>query len=136
MYGVLTDGEGRPVAVDVYPGNTGDPRTVPDQVGHLQTTFGIARIVLVGDRGTLTEAQLRTLRAHPGLGWISALRSPAIRELIAGGTLQRSLFDEQHLAEITAPDFPMNASSPVSIRCSRMNGAASARTCSRRPTAR
>jgi hypothetical protein len=106
VYGVLTDGEGRPVAVDVYPGNTGDPTTVPDQVAHLQTAFGIARIVLVGDRGMLTAAQLRTLQAHPGLGWISALRSPAIRDLIESGTLQLSLFDQQHLAEITAPDYP------------------------------
>ncbi len=106
VYGVLTDGEGRPVAVDVYPGNTGDPTTVSDQVAHLQTEFGIARIVLVGDRGMLTAAQLRTLQAHPGLGWISALRSPAIRDLIESGTLQLSLFDQQHLAEITAPDYP------------------------------
>src|SRR6266571_3907940 len=106
VYGVLTDGEGRPVAVDVYPGHTGDPTTVPDQVAHVQTEFGIARLVLVGDRGTLTDAQLRTLQAHPGLGWISALRSPAIRALIESGTLQLSLFDQQHLAEITAPDYP------------------------------
>jgi transposase len=106
VYGVLTDGEGRPVAVDVYPGNTGDPTTVLDQVTHVQTEFGIARVVLVGDRGTLTDAQLRTLQAHPGLGWISALRSPAIRELIESGTLQLSLFDQQHLAEITSPDYP------------------------------
>lgn len=106
VYGVLTDGEGRPVAVDVYPGNTGDPTTVVDQVVHLQTEFGIARVVLVGDRGTLTAAQLRTLQAHRGVGWISALRSPAIRELLDSGTLQLSLFDEQHLAEITSPEYP------------------------------
>jgi transposase len=106
VYGVLADAEGRPVAVDVYAGNTGDPRTVRDQVVHLQTDFELTRVVLVGDRGMLTEAQLRTLRAHPGLGWISALRSPAIRELIDLGTLPRSLFDEHHLAEITSPDYP------------------------------
>ena len=106
VYGLLTDGEGRPVAVDVYPRNTGDPTTVPDQVAHLQTAFGVARIVLVGDRGLLTEAQLRNLQAHPGIGWISALRSPAIRDLIESGTLQLSLFDQQHLAEITTPDYP------------------------------
>jgi transposase len=106
VYGVLTDSEGRPVTVDVYPGNTGDPTTVPDQVVHLQTQFELTRVVLVGDRGMLTEAQLRHLRAHPGLGWISSLRSPAIRELIDRGTLQRSLFDEHHLAEITSPDYP------------------------------
>ena len=106
VYGVLTDGEGRPVAVDVYPGNTGDPTTVPDQVTHLQAEFGLARVVLVGDRGMLTEAQLRTLQAHPGVGWISALRGPAVRDLVESGTLQLSLFDEQHLAEITSPDYP------------------------------
>lgn len=106
VYGVLTDGEGRPVAVDVYPGNTGDPTTVVDQVKHLQTEFGIARVVLVGDRGTLTEVQLRTLQAHPGMGWISALRSPALRALLESGTLQLSLFDEQHLAEVTSPEYP------------------------------
>jgi transposase len=106
VYGVLTDSEGRPVTVDVYPGNTGDPTTVPDQVVHLQTQFELTRVVLVGDRGMLTEAQLRHLRAHPGLGWISSLRSPAIRELIDHGTLQRSLFDEHHLAEITSPEYP------------------------------
>ncbi len=106
VYGVLTDSDGRPVTVDVYPGNTGDPTTVPDQVVHLQTQFELTRVVLVGDRGMLTEAQLRHLRAHPGLGWISSLRSPAIRELIDRGTLQRSLFDEHHLAEITSPEYP------------------------------
>jgi len=106
VYGVLADAEGRPVAVDVYPGNTADPRTVPDQVIHLQTDFALTRVVLVGDRGMLTEAQLRVLRAHPGLGWISALRSPAIRDLIDQGALQPSLFDEHHLAEITSPDYP------------------------------
>ena len=106
VYGVLTDGEGRPVGVDVYPGNTGDPTTVADQVAHLQTEFGIARVVLVGDRGLLTDAQLRTLRTHPGIGWISALRGPAIRDLIESGTLQLSLFDQQHLAEITTPAYP------------------------------
>jgi transposase len=106
VYGVLADAEGRPVAVDVYPGNTGDPRTIPDQVAHLQTDFALSRVVLVGDRGMLTETQLRTLRAHPGLGWISALRSPAIRALIDEGTLQPSLFDERHLAAITSPEYP------------------------------
>ncbi|PYR33834.1 MAG: IS1634 family transposase [Acidobacteria bacterium] len=106
VYGVLTDGDGRPVAVDVYPGNTGDPTTVPDQVAHLQTEFGIARVVLIGDRGLVTETQLRNLQAHPGMGWISALRSRAIRDLIESGILQLSLFDQQRLAEITAPDYP------------------------------
>ncbi len=65
VYGVLTDDEGRPVAVDVYPGNTGDPTTVPDQVAHLRTEFGITRLVLVGDRGLITETQLRHLPRPP-----------------------------------------------------------------------
>ena len=106
VYGVLTDRAGRPVAIDVYPGNTGDPTTVRDQLAHLQTDFGLTRVVLVGDRGMLTETQLDQLRAHPGVGWISALRSPAIRALIDDGTLQPSLFDESPLAEITSPEYP------------------------------
>ena len=100
VYGLLTDSEGRPVAVDVYPGNTGDPTTVPDQVEKLRQRFGLSRVVLVGDRGMLTEAQIGKLKQHPGLGWISALRGPAIRELVESGSLQLSLFDEMNLAEI------------------------------------
>lgn len=106
VYGLLTDGEGRPVAVDVYPGNTGDPTTVPDQVDKLRQRFGLNRVVLVGDRGMLTETQIGALKQHPGLGWISALRGPAIRELVAGGSLQLSLFDKINLAEISSPDYP------------------------------
>jgi len=106
VYGLLTDGEGRPVAVDVYPGNTGDPTTVPDQVDKLRQRFGLNRVVLVGDRGMLTDAQIGALKQHPGLGWISALRGPAIRELVEGGSLQLSLFDKSNLAEISSPDYP------------------------------
>jgi transposase len=106
VYGVLADGDGRPVAVQVYPGDTGDPTTVPDQVAKLSCQFGLSRIVLVGDRGMLTQAQINALKEHPGLGWISALRSPAIRDLVADGHLNRSLFDEVNLAEIESPDFP------------------------------
>ncbi len=106
VYGVLTDGDGRPVAVQVYPGDTGDPTTVPDQVAKLSSQFGLSRIVLVGDRGMLTQTQITALKEHPGLGWISALRSPAIRDLLADGHLNRSLFDKVNLAEIDSPDFP------------------------------
>jgi transposase len=106
VYGVLTDADGRPVAVQVYPGDTGDPTTVPDQVAKLSRQFGLSRIVLVGDRGMLTQTQINTLKEHPGLGWISALRSPAIRGLLADGHLNRSLFDAVDLAEIASPDFP------------------------------
>jgi transposase len=106
VYGVLGDASGRPVAVQVYPGDTGDPTTVPDQVTKLSRQFGLSRVVLVGDRGMLTQTQINALKAHPGLGWISALRSEAIRGLLADGHLNRSLFDEVNLAEITSPDFP------------------------------
>jgi len=106
VYGVLTDQEGCPVAVEVYPGDTGDPTTVGDQVDKLRTRFRLARVVLVGDRGMLTEARIDTLRGEPGIGWISALRSAAIRELVQEGSLQLSLFDQQNLAEIESPDFP------------------------------
>jgi transposase len=106
VYGVLTDADGRPVAVQVYPGDTGDPTTVPDQVAKLSCQFGLSRIVLVGDRGMLTQTQINTLKEHPGLGWISALRSPAIRDLLEDGRVNRSLFDAVNLAEIESPDFP------------------------------
>jgi hypothetical protein len=106
VYGVLTDAGGRPVAVEVYPGNTGDPATVADQVDKLRRRFGLDHVVLVGDRGMLTDVQIAALRAHPGLGWVSALKSAAIRRLVEGEELQLSLFDQQNLAEIASPDFP------------------------------
>jgi len=106
VYGLLADGAGRPVAVDVYPGNTGDPSTVPDQVDKLRERFGLERVVLVGDRGMLTQTQLDAVREHPGLGWISALRFTAIRDLAEAGAFQPSLFDQQNLAEITSEDYP------------------------------
>ncbi len=106
VYGVLTDGDGRPIAVSVYPGNTADPTTVRDQVDLLRTRFGLVRLVLVGDRGMLTQPQIDRLKTAPGLGWITALTSVAIRKLVTQGALQLSLFDHQHLAEISSPDFP------------------------------
>jgi transposase len=106
VYGVMTDGEGRPVAVEVYAGNTGDPTTVGDQVEKLRQRFGLQRVVLVGDRGMLTPPQIDKLREHPGMGWITALKSGAIRELVANGALQLSLLDKKNLAEITSPDYP------------------------------
>jgi transposase len=106
VYGVMTDGEGRPVAVDVYSGNTGDPTTVSDQVEKLRQRFGLKGVVLVGDRGMLTPPQIDKLREQPGMGWITALKSGAIRELVEKGALQLSLLDQKNLAEITAPDYP------------------------------
>jgi transposase len=106
VYGVLCDVAGCPVAVEVYPGDTGDPTTVADQVQKLRERFALERVVLVGDRGMLTQTQLDKLKAYPGLGWISALRSGAIRELIDSEALQLSLFDEQRIAEIESPAYP------------------------------
>lgn len=106
VYGALTDACGRPIALHVYPGNTADPTTVPDQVQKLREEFHLHHVVLVGDRGMLTQVQINKLKHYPGLGWISALRSEDIQKLVHGGALQLSLFDEQNLAEIVAPEFP------------------------------
>jgi transposase len=106
VYGTLTDADGRPIAVQVYPGNTADPKTVPDQIETLTKRFGLSRVVLVGDRGMLTQTQIDVLKKHPGLGWISALRSGAIRRLLADGLLIRKDLEAERLAEITSPQFP------------------------------
>src|SRR5512142_1876597 len=106
VYGTLTDADGRPVAVQVYPGNTGDPTPIPDRVETLTKRFGLSRVVLVGDRGMLTQTQIDMRKKHPGLGWISALRSGAIRRLWADGHLIRKDLEAERLAEITAPEFP------------------------------
>jgi transposase len=106
VYGLLTDGVGRPVALDVYPGNTADPTTVPDQVNKLRERFGLTRVVLVGDRGMLTQTQIDMLKEYPALGWISALRFSAVRDLAEAGAFQRSLFDRYGLAEISSEKFP------------------------------
>lgn len=106
VYGMLTDDQGCPVAVGVYPGNTADPKTVPDQVRKLRERFGLSRVTLVGDRGMLTDTQIDALREHPGLGWISCLRSPAIRSLVEQKHLQMSLLDQTRLAELHAPEYP------------------------------
>lgn len=105
VYGLMTDWQGRPLAVEVYEGNRADPATVSDQVDKLRQRFKLSRIVLVGDRGMLTSVQIEKLKAHPGLGWISALRSRDIRGLMANHHLQPSLFDERNLAEMRSPEF-------------------------------
>ncbi len=106
VYGVMTNGEGCPVAVEVYAGNTGDSTTVGDQIEKLRERFKLSRVVLVGDRGMLTQPQIDKLKQHPGFGWITALTSTAIRELVKQGALQLSLLDQKNLAEITARDYP------------------------------
>ena len=106
VYAVLSAPGGCPVAVEAYPGDTSDPSTVPDAVGTLRERFGLERVVLVGDRGLLTQVQIQHLQRHPGLGWVSALRAPQIRALVEQEALQLSLFDEQNLAELASPDYP------------------------------
>jgi len=107
VFGLLTNAAGCPVAVEVFPGNTADPKTVASQVAKLRQRFGLERLVLVGDRGMLTSARIREdLRPVPGVEWITALRAPAIKKLATDGALQLSLFDERDLAEITHPAFP------------------------------
>lgn len=106
VYGVLTDRDGRPVAVEAYRGNTADPTTIPDQVAKLRTRFRLERVVLVGDRGTLTQTQIDCLKQYPGLGWIAALRFEAIRKLADHQTLHPSQLAHQSLAEITCTQFP------------------------------
>ncbi len=106
VYGVMTDGDGRPVAVQVYPGNTSDSKTVPDQVEKLRERFGLTEVMLVGDRGMLTRTQIAHLREYPGLRWISALRSGEIRDLAERSDLQMSLFDQRNLAEIESTEYP------------------------------
>jgi hypothetical protein len=107
VIGLLCDREGRPVAVEVFDGNTGDPTTLAPQIAKLRQRFAIERVVLVGDRGLLTSARIRDeLRPVEGLSWISALRGPAIAKLLAQGAIEPSLFDQRDLAEISSPDFP------------------------------
>jgi hypothetical protein len=106
-YGLLTDKEGRPVAVRVFPGNTADPKAFPEAVNAVRGTFGLQQMIMVGDRGMITSARIKDLRQLEGMTWITCLRHPAIKKLMADdGPLQLSLFDEQDLAEITSPDFP------------------------------
>jgi transposase len=106
VYGLLTDREGCPVAVQVYPGNTADPNTVLDQVDKLRQQFHLSRVVLVGDRGMLSEPRIDKLKEHGGLGWITALTSVAIGRLVAEGALQLSLFDEKNLVEMQSAEYP------------------------------
>lgn len=106
VYGLLCDRDGRPIAIEVFEGDTGDPGTVPAQVEKLKRRFGLKHLVLVGDRGMITAARIREDLKPAGLDWITTLRSPQVQALAEAGPLQLSLFDERDLAEITAPDYP------------------------------
>ncbi len=106
VYGVMTDAEGCPIALEVYLGHTADPTTVPKQVDKLRKRFGLQHVVLVGDRGTLTQTQITTLKKYPGLGWISALRFEAIRKLADSNGFPPALFEPPYLAQMTSEQFP------------------------------
>ena len=136
VFALLCNREGCPVAAEVFEGNTADPGTLATQLEKLRKRFSLSRIVLVGDRGLLTDARIREEVRPAGLGWITALRAPAIRKLVKGGTLQLSLFDEQDLAEITAPElFPGERLVVCRNRCWPPSGPASGWTCSPPPNA-
>jgi Transposase DDE domain len=105
-YGVVTDCEGRPIAVEVFAGNTSDPATVATQVKKIKERFGLTDVVFVGDRGMLTSARIDALKKVGGIQWVSSLRSPQIRALMEAGAIQMSLFDERSLVAITHPDYP------------------------------
>jgi transposase len=105
-YGLLTNRQGIPVAVSVFEGNTGDPKTLLPQVRKLKEQFGIDGFTMVGDRGMITQTRIDQLRDIDGLDWISALRSEAIGQLLQEGAIQMGLFDEGNLFELTHPDFP------------------------------
>jgi transposase len=105
-YGLVTDPDGRPVAVEVFPGNTADPTAFVAAVDKIRDRFGLSEVVMVGDRGMITQARIDHLQTLAGVGWVTALRAPAIRKLAEQGTIQLSLFDETNLAEVTTRDYP------------------------------
>src|SRR5208283_3126401 len=105
-YGLLCAPDGCPVAIEVFEGNTADPMTLATQIDKLKQRFRLDHVVLVGDRGMITQARITEDIKPAGLDWISSLRAPAIKGLLQGGALQLSLFDQRDMASITAPDFP------------------------------
>ncbi|HZD63876.1 MAG TPA: IS1634 family transposase [Xanthobacteraceae bacterium] len=105
-YGLLCAADGCPVAIEVFEGDTGDPRTLAAQIDKVKKRFALERVALVGDRGMITQARLDAEIAPAGLDWITALRAPAIRTLVEAGALQMSLFDQRDMAAITSPDYP------------------------------
>ena len=106
VYGLLCTTAGIPIAIEVFEGNTADPKTLATQIEKLKHRFKLSRVCLVGDRGMLTDARIRDEVRPAQLDWLSALRAPQIKALVEAGALQLSLFDEQDLVEIDSPDFP------------------------------
>ena len=105
-FGLLCNAGGTPVGVKVFEGNTGDPKTIPAQIDKLRNRFHLQSVIMVGDRGMITEARIGKDLKPAGLEWITALRAPAIQALVEEGSLQLSLFDDRNLAEISSPSYP------------------------------
>lgn len=105
-YGLMTDRDGRPISIEVFAGNTADPSALMAATDKLRDRFGIAKVVMVGDRGMITQARIDALKELGGIDWITALRAPQIQALARAGALQMSLFDDASLAEIAHPDYP------------------------------
>ena len=106
VYGLLCAPDGCPVAIEVFDGNTADPKTLTPQIEKLKQRFHLERVVLVGDRGMITEARITEEVKPAGLDWITSLRAPAIKDLLSSGALQLTLFDQRDMASITSPDYP------------------------------
>ncbi len=107
IYGLLCNSDGCPVAIEVFEGNTGDPKTFSSQIQKVRKRFGLKRVVFVGDRGMITSKRIdEELREVDGLDWITALRADSIKKLAEQGVVQTSLFDEQDLVEVSSPDYP------------------------------
>jgi hypothetical protein len=105
-YGLLCDPDGRPIAIEVFAGNTTDGQTLAAQIAKLKERFGLAAVIVVCDRGMVTKANIATMGEAEGIGWITALKAPQVKRLVTSGDLQLSLFDEANLAEITSDLFP------------------------------
>ena len=106
VFGLMCTAQGCPVAVEVFEGNVGDPSTLASQIEKVKQRFGIAHIVLIGDRGMITEARINETVKPAGISFITALRAPAIHSLVEAGSIQLSLFDQRDLAEVSSPDYP------------------------------
>ena len=133
VYGAMTNGQGCPVAVSVYAGNTGNPTTVADQIEKLRKKFGLSQVVMVGDRGMLTQPQIDKLKQHPGMDWITALTSTAIRRLVDGRALQLAFFRREESGRDHLAGLPGGAADRM-LQPGAGGAAPAARSGSRRTT--
>ena len=134
-YGLLTDADGCPVAVSVYEGNVTDSQTLLPELRRVREQFGVEQLVMVGDRGMISNQAIATMQETPGVDWITALKSASIRTLVEQGQLQLDLFDDRNLLELSSPDYPgerlVACRNPQLAHCART----SARRCLPPPSA-